>query len=462
MTVRNGDDTKETAVPSRPKGALRMARRSALLLPAAAALSSCSWFDDLFFNDKPPVPGTRVAVMTTRRGLEVDDGYAPKIATPTPFANNDWPQVGGTPTHEAGHLALPDTIRQAWDSGIGEGGGYRRKIPSPAVISAGRVLTMDSDGYVSAYDVGSGSRQWRLDTQADGDRSSNVGGGVAIAGDIAYAATGRGEVIAIAAGDGKILWRKPLSTAARAAPTIADGRVFVPTADDQLTAYATDDGRKLWNYQAQNATTSVLGLPSPAYADGIVVAGFGSGDLVAMRATSGAVVWSDSLASTRGRNSAVDFSAVRGMPVIVSNTVYAISMGGLMLALDLRSGRRLWERDVGSGETPCVAGDWIYIVSLDQQAACINRSDGRVAWVTQLPQWENPEKSRDPITWTGPVLAGDRLIWGGTFEQAISVSPYTGRILGTQQLSAVVSVAPVVAGGTVYLITDDGSLLAFR
>jgi outer membrane protein assembly factor BamB len=158
----------------------------------------------------------------------------------------------------------------------------------------------------------------------------------------------------------------------------------------------------------------------------------------------------------------VDFSALRGMPVIVGNTVYAISLGGLMLALDLRSGRRLWERDVASSETPWVAGDWIYILSTDQQVACISRAEGRVAWVTQLPRYENPEKSRDPITWTGPVLAGDRLILGSTFQQATTVSPYTGKILGTQDLDAVVSVAPVVAGGTAYLITDDGSLLAFR
>jgi outer membrane protein assembly factor BamB len=456
MTMRDHD--KKPAA----KAAAAIGRRAALLLPAAAMLSSCSLFDDLFFTNKPPIPGTRIAVMTTKRGLEVDPGYTPRIALPPPFANPEWPQPGGTPAHEMSHLALPDSIARAWSSTIGEGGGYRRKITSQPVISSGRVLTMDSDGVVSAYDVRTGARQWRLDTQADDDRSSNVGGGVSIAGDMAYAATGRGEVIAITAATGAIVWRKPIPTAARAAPTIADGRLFVPTLDDQMIALATDDGRKLWSYQAQNASTSVLGLPSPAYADGVLVGGFGSGDLVAFRATTGTVAWSDSLASSRGRNSAVDFSAIRGMPVIVGNTVYAISLGGLLLALDLRSGRRLWERDVASAETPCVAGDWMFILSTDQQIACISRADGRVAWVTQLPQWEEPEKQRDPIVWTGPTLAGDRLIVGGSSQQAMTVSPYTGKILGTQDLGSKLALAPVVAGGTAYLITDDGSLLAFR
>ena len=443
-------------------GILRLGRRAALLLPAASLLASCSLFDDLFESDKTPIPGTRVAVMNSQRGLDVDAGYAPHIALPPPAANADWPQPGLDPAHDMGHPALAETIAPAWNSAIGEGGGYRRKITSQPVIGGGRVLTMDSDGYVSAYDVGNGARLWRLDTQADGDRSSNVGGGVSLAGDRAFASTGRGEVIAIEAATGKIVWRSTIPTAARAAPTVADNKLFVPTLDDQLVALAMDDGHRLWNYQAQNATTSMLGLPSPAYADGLLVCGFGSGDLICIRAATGTVAWSDSLASTRGRTSGVDFSAVRGLPVIVGNTVYAISLGGLMLALDLRSGRRLWERDIASAETPYVVGDWIFILSIDQQVACLNRTDGRVAWVTQLPQWENEKKEQDPITWSGPSLGGDRLLLAGSSMEAISVSPYTGKILGTQKLDETVSLATVIAGGTAYMITDDGTLRAFR
>jgi outer membrane protein assembly factor BamB len=444
------------------KAALRLGRRAALLLPATLALASCDWLDDIFFTTKAPIPGTRISVVTSRLGLQVDPGFAPKIALPPPVANADWPEPGGTPSHEMGHLALPDTLTQAWSSEIGEGGGYRRKITARPVVAGARVFTMDSDGYVSAYDARGGAQIWRTDTQADGDRSSNVGGGLSLSGERAYAATGRGEVIALAAADGKIGWRARLPTAARAAPTIAENTLYVPTLDDQMIALGLADGKRLWNYQASHANTAMLGLPSPAYADGLLVGGFGGGDLVAFRAATGAVAWSDSLASTRGRNSAVDFSAIRGLPVIVANTVYAISLGGLMLALDLRSGRRLWERDVASADTPCVAGDWMFILSDDQQLACLSRIDGQVAWVTQLPQWENAQKQRDPITWFGPVLGGDRLLLAGSAKQAISVSPYTGKILGTQDLPDTVSVPPVIAGGTAYFITDDGALRAFR
>jgi outer membrane protein assembly factor BamB len=443
-------------------GGRRLARRAALMLPVAGAVSGCTgFFDDLFFSKKTPVPGKRISVMVTRRGLEVDGGNA-RIALPAPTPRANAPEPGVTPTHEAGHPALGDTIAQVWKTKIGEGGGYRQKITAQPVVDAGRVFTMDSDGVVSGYDVAGGGRLWRAETQEEDSRSTNVGGGLAIDGGVLFASTGRAEVLAMDPATGKIRWRKPLPTAARAAPTVADGVIYVPTLDAQLVALKADDGSKVWTYQGQDSSVSVLGLPAPAVAGGLVIAGFGSGDLVALGTATGGVAWSDSLASARGRNSLVDLSAIHGMPVVSGNEVIAIGLGGLMLALDLRSGRRLWERDVGSSETPCVAGDWIFILSADQQVAAISRGDGKVAWVTQLDTYENMDKQKDPIVWTGPVLAGDRLLLAGSNEQALAVSPYTGKILGTQKLSGKASFAPVVASFTVFVVTDDGTMIALR
>ncbi len=439
---------------------MKLSRRTALLMPLA--LAGCETLDDLFTVHKDPVPGDRIAIMTAETGLALDPAMKGHVALPRPENRADAPQPGDVPSHVLGHPALADSVTQAWSSSIGTGGGYRRKILAQPVVADGRVVTMDSDGKVTAFDARAGGRIWRVDTQAEDNRSGNLGGGVAIDGGVVFASTGRGEVMALDAATGHEKWRKPLGTAARAAPTIAEGRVYVPTLDDQIVTLATDDGRKLWSYQAINPSTALLGLPAPAFADGTLIAGFGSGDLIALRADSGAVVWSDSLASSRGRNSLLDLATIHGMPVIAGNVVLAISLGGLMLAIDLRSGRRLWERDVASSETPCVAGDWVFILTTDQLVAALDVAEGRVAWTTQLPRWERPDKERDPITWVGPVLAGDRLLVGGSTGLAMAVSPYTGAIIGQQKLATRPSVAPVVAGRTAYIVTDDANLIALR
>jgi outer membrane protein assembly factor BamB len=133
-----------------------------------------------------------------------------------------------------------------------------------------------------------------------------------------------------------------------------------------------------------------------------------------------------------------------------------------MLANDVRSGRRLWEREISGEDSPWVAGDWLFVISSDQQLGAVNRMDGRIAWVADLPRWGDEEKQEDPIYWFGPLLVGDRLIAAGTNEEALSVSPYTGAILGRQKLSGAASLGPVAAGRTVFIVTDDATLLALR
>jgi outer membrane protein assembly factor BamB len=438
----------------------RLSRRAALLLPLAA--TGCSLFDRWFGEKKDPLPGKRVGILTARRGLEVDNPAGRTVALPPPQPVADSPQAGGTPAHVVGHVAVRDTLAEAWRAGIGKGGGYRRKITALPVLAGGHVFSMDSNAVVSAFDAKSGNQLWRVETAAEDEDSTNIGGGIAVDGGTLYAATGLTDVVAMDAATGKRRWRVTLPTAARAAPTIAEGHLYIPTLDDQLVALSAADGSKAWSYQAAEADTSVLGLPSPAYADGLLVAGFGAGDLVCLRAGGGAVSWTDSLASVRGRTSLVDLSAIHGMPVIFEGRVYATGLGGLLVSLDLRSGRRLWEREIASDQTAWLAGDWLFVLTTDQVLVAVNRQDGAIAWITQLPQWQDEEHQEDPIRWLGPALAGDRLIVAGSSSEALAVSPYTGKILGRQPLTGVASLPPVAADGTVFVVTDDGNLLALR
>ncbi len=454
----------DQADPSRPARVLSppLARRAVLLLPLLAG--GCSLFgeDGLFFTPKAKLPGTRVDVAQAGRGLVVDNPRNLQVALPKPAPRADWPQAGGEASHEMGHAAAGDRLVKAWSADIGRGGGYRRKITAQPVIAGGHVFTMDADAVVSCFDAMSGARIWQFDTTAEDDGGTNVGGGIAFDDGTLYVATGRAQALALDPATGQPRWRQTIDSAARAAPTVAEGKLFIPMLGDRLVALAAADGKRLWGYQAAESTTAVLGLPSPAYADGLVVAGFGSGDLVALRGASGAVVWSDSLAAARGRESLVDLSAIHGMPVIQNGQVFAIGLGSVMLALDLRSGRRLWERDVASDQTPCVAGDWIFVLNTDSQLAAVAGVDGSVAWVTQLQPFENMDKRQDPIVWQGPTLVADRLIVTSSTGLAQAVSPYTGQVLGDQALSGTVAVAPALAGNTMFVIIDDGQLVALR
>ena len=437
----------------------RLSRRASLLLPLA--VGGCSVLDSIFDTTKDTLPGKRENVTAFRRGLEVDTTDQRQIQIPAAIAMPQWLQPGGTASHAVGHVALAG-FSPAWRASIGEGGGYRQKITAQPIVIPGRVVTMDSDGMVAAFDADTGSRVWRTDTQDEKDRSTNVGGGVSSDGTTVFASTGRAEILALDAATGAIRWRKPLGSPARSAPTVADSRLLVLTLDDRVQSFDKASGARQWGYQASTTATTLFGNAAPAYSDGIVVCGFGSGDLIALRAESGSLAWSDSLASARGRNSIVDLSAIRALPVISDGRVYAIGAGGLLVELDVRSGRRLWEREVGGLQTPWLAGEWLFVQTLDQTLAAIGRRDGRVRWLLDLPRYDNPEKRRDPLYWTGPVLAGGKLILVGSNETAVSVDPATGRLLGRIDVRGPAAVSPVAAAGMLLITTDDGSVQAYR
>jgi outer membrane protein assembly factor BamB len=434
-------------------------RRSALFAPLA--LAGCGLWDDWFGSHKTPLPGKREPILGGRRTLEVDEG-TPKVELPPAVRNAAWPQAGGNPAHFMGHLAASDRLTEAWSVSIGAGGGYRRKIMAQPVLADGIIYVMDSKAVVSAFDIARGSRVWRTDSKDEDDDSTNVGGGLTLDQGTLYAVNGLAELVALDAAKGTVRWRSKFGAPTRSAPTVVEGRLFVTTIEDRLLALAADDGRQLWSHQAANPTTSILGRPAPAYSTGLVVGGFGSGELATMRADSGSVVWTDTLATAIRSGSLADFAAIRGLPVIGDGRVYAMSLGGLTVAIDLPTGRRLWEREAAGEDSPWAAGSWLFVISLEQKMAALNRDDGRVSWVTQLPRWENPEKQEDAIIWYGPLLVSDRLVVAGTNHEALAVSPYTGEILGRQDLTGAASLGPIVADGTVFVVTDDGRLLALR
>jgi outer membrane protein assembly factor BamB len=257
-------------------------------------------------------------------------------------------------------------------------------------------------------------------------------------------------------------WRKEVAAPVHAGPTVTDGRVFVITVDNELVALATDDGRQLWRHSGIPETASLLGGAAPAVEGEVVVAPYSSGELYALTIESGRPLWSDNLAAARTVDAISALADIRGRPVIDRGRVFAASHSGRMAAIDLRSGERLWELDIGTAYGPWTVGDYVYILTNNNELICLTRDEGKVRWLRQLPSYEDEKKKADPIEWAGPVLGGDRLIMLSSDGWALSVSPYTGEPLGREPISAGAYLTPVIADNSLYVLTDNAELSAYR
>jgi len=447
------------------EGSMRGATRRGLLLGATGLLGGCDWISDsvdkLFGESKTPLPGEREPVLAADRGLAADTDETRPVTLPPAVENPAWPQAMGVLGHNPGHPALGQGLRRVWSTDVGAGAGYRRRLTAPPLVAGDTVYAMDAIGEVTAVDAATGRSRWSTDTRKPKERGGALGGGLAVDGNTVYVATGLAEAMSLDAATGAIGWRVALPAPARGCPTVAGGRMILPLIDNRVLSLATDTGEKQWEHRGQPTTTMVLGLPAPAIEGEMAVCGLASGEVIALRLDTGRPAWSEALSTLRG-GSLADITAITALPVIDKGRVFAAGLGGIAIALDLRSGRRLWERDATFGETPWVVGDWMFAVTVTGSLVCISLETGRVRWLTSLPRFGNPAKKRDPITWGPPTIAGGRLLIGNGEGEMLEVNPLDGSRMGTTKMSDSFTLAPAIAGSTLYVLTDDAQLTAYR
>ncbi|MHA1598554.1 MAG: outer membrane protein assembly factor BamB family protein [Alphaproteobacteria bacterium] len=412
---------------------------------------------------KVPLPGDRISVLLLQRSLSPDPVTSGKeIRLPAPSPNADWPQAGGTASHAMHHIAINESISNVWRASAGDGADEEVRIVGTPIVADGRVYAMDSLSNVSAFDTKNGKRLWTTELTPEEEDDDHISGGLAYEDGRVFVTTGFAQVIALDAGNGTVLWRKSLPGPMRTAPTVRGGRVFANTVDSRVYALNAVTGEEIWNYTGIAEVASLLGGASPAVDQGVVVAAFSSGELVALKAENGRVLWTDSLTSRRRTDVVSTLAHIRGRPIIDRGRVFAISHGGLMVAIDLRSGRRIWDKEIGGLASPWVAGDYIFLLTNDAEVAAISRDDGSIYWVQALPRFEDPLEKDNPIVWTGPVLASDRLIITGSHGEVYSISPYNGDVMGKVEMPSGISVPPIVAAGSVYFLADNATLVAYR
>jgi outer membrane protein assembly factor BamB len=433
-----------------------------LLALAALSASGCGILKK--GTPKTPVLGERVSVLTTEQDVVVDPATAAlPMSLPDPIANTEWAQSGGNATKSMGHVAIGQSLGQAWEVSIGAGGSLKGRLAAAPVVADGRVFTIDTQSTVRSFDAQTGGEAWATQFGTDKrNRASLFGGGVAFDNGRVYATNGLGYVVALDARNGGIVWQVRPGGPLRGSPTVTGDTLYVMSQDNQIYSLKTSDGSQNWNAAAALEIAGVFGSASPAVGQGTVVAGFSSGELNAYRYENGRLVWQDQLSRTSIQTSVASISDVDANPVIDRGQVIALGQGGRMVALELISGQRQWELNLAGISTPWVVGDWAFVVTDDARLIAVARASGKVRWITQLPAFRNQKKKAGPIFYRGPILAGGRLILVSSEGALINVDPNNGGFQSQTSIRAPVTLSPVVANQTLYVLDQNGRLHAFR
>lgn len=462
-------------------------RHGLLLVAAMFFLSACGsnpisglfggGDDDEDANGEAPAEEDRISILALEQQLEADPRYAgTNIDLPPSYVNPSWTQPGGEADHTLHHLSAPLNFETIWKADVGDASARRARLTSPPIVVENRVFVLDAAAQVTAFDVETGKQVWRTELTPEikerfrirdlfrGPDPAEIGfgGGVAFDQGRLFVTSGFGFVAALDAVTGEELWRVPTNAPVRTPPTAYRGRVYFSTNTNEFMALEQATGERAWTFQSFEESARFLSASSPAAAGDLVVAPFSSGELVAFLAENGRAVWDTTLSRQTRLTALAELNDIAGSPVIDRGLVYVVSHGGRFSAIDIRTGQAVWEADIASLQMPWVAGDYIFLVSVESELVCVNRNDGAVVWVSQLRRYKKEKKLKGRISWAGPVLAGDHLVLVSTEGEVVKVDPQNGGVVATEDIDDGSVVAPIVAGEKLFILTEEGKLVAMR
>ncbi len=413
------------------------------------------------------LPGIREDIrpdQATEESVEAFVNQSRAIRLAAPSVNADWAQGFGTQAFRTANPALRAKPQLIWSTSIGEGDSRRQRITAEPVVGGGRIYTLDSSARVAAVSP-SGSLLWSTDlTPARDDARDATGGGLAYAGGRLYVSLGFGQIAALDATSGSVIWRQQLEATGSGQPTIVDGLIYLVAGDETGWAIEADTGRIAWQVDAPPSVANILGAPAPAVTNRFVIFAFGSGELIATFRKGGLQRWSASVAGQRTGRASARISDITGAPVVVGSRVYAGNHSGRLVALNSESGERIWTAREGALGPVWPAGDSIFAITDRRQLVRIDAGNGSLIWAVDLPGFvdDRPRRRGPVVASYGPVMAGGRIVVVSSDGVLRSFAPEDGRLVGTTEIPGGASTPPAIAGNTLYVVNASGDLLAFR
>jgi len=337
-------------------------------------------------------------------------------------------------------------VRRLWSAGVGKGQGNGLYRLQPVLVRD-RLYVAAANGEVRALDRDSGSSLWKvkLDTE--------ISGGVGQYEDSLYLGGTDGEVIRLDADSGELLWQGSVSGEVLAPPQGDGDVVVVQTYDGKLYGLDHGSGERRWRYDSNVPVLTIRGTSTPILRDGVAYAGFASGRVLAFDADDGSTLWEARIAIPQGRSEIERIVDVDGAMAILGMELYVASYQGRISALDLRTGRKLWQRNVSSFNGVSQGFGNVYVAEENGTVTAYLRNGQGIRWQQEALAWRGLSR---PIPVSSYLAVMD-------FEGYLHIlSQVDGEFLARERPDKAGARADMIADGTrLFVYTNKGKLVAY-
>lgn len=336
------------------------------------------------------------------------------------------------------------TLESLWQRDVGDGLG-RARYPIAPAREGDKLFAADANGVVVSFAADDGEERWEVDL--DTPISSAL---TAIAGQV-YLGTRDGEVIALDQRDGSVSWRSRVSSEVLAAPQANPELLVVQSIDGQVTALDRQNGDERWVYTSSQPSLTLRGTGTPLVIEPVSFAGFANGRLVTIDNRNGQPLWDMRIATPQGRSEVERLVDLTGQPVLSQDgRLFVTSYNGQLVALEATRGNVIWEREISSRHAPVLVGDFLFVVTDDSHVVAIDTNSGQEVWRNEAleDRWL-----------TAPAFADGRLVVGDFEGYVHLLDAREGELVGRTEVDGSgISVPAITDGDVIHVLANDGHL----
>lgn len=334
-------------------------------------------------------------------------------------------------------------LNEKWSVPMGKASKASTYLKLKPSIKGNIIYAANANGMVQAFETGTGKLLWSKQL------SQGVISGPTVSNGYIAVGTNRSTVVLLRQSDGAELQQLKVSGDALSKPVIFNNKVIVKTIDGYLYGFNLKTGEKIWASEHGSPSLILKAASSPVIMDKVALVGFSDGKLDAVDVDSGRVLWQRSIAYASGASDVERLVDIDADPIVRGTIAYLASYQGYIGALSLTDGQFVWRKPGSAYKNMAIDGQNIYITDSDDVLWAFDRQNGNVKW-KQLAL-----KARGL---TEPVLVGNRLIVGDRTGFMHVIATQNGELIARQQLSGPIDIAPAVAGNNIYVMTANGKL----
>ena len=249
---------------------------------------------------------------------------------------------------------------------------------------------------------------------------------------------------------GDLIWKKESVSPFHSNLVAQNDKFIVVDFDNVIRCFSIKNGDELWNFKTENTFIKSQKKLSIIIKDNLVVSLNSLGDVTALNAEDGSLIWQT---PTQSNQIYLNAFSLRNSDLVIDNdTLYFSNNKNDFFSIDIRSGIIKWKQNINSSLRPTISEDYIFTISEKGFLFVVEKNSGNILRVTDI---FSDFKKREKVIPIGFIIAQNVIYLSTSVGKIIKISIFDSEIEKIIKLNNDKISRPYINNKNIYLIKNN-------